>query len=175
MPSILGPLTDTDKVIHPDGTSTTRSPAGASGQRDHDYQGGTRTQPGADVIGAVLRDPYRAIDSLPISHEDIGRHLRFEPDAKAKYALNLPAGYKLGYTFCVMTISVTDTGCGMTQGELAKLFQPFVQIEAGSRQKGGGTGLGLYLSRRIMEAHGEYRSACAALSFVPFVLLTRAN
>ena len=49
---------------------------------------------------------------------------------------------------------MTDSGCGMTQEEIAKLFQPFVQIQAGSRQKGGGTGLGLYISRKIVESLG---------------------
>ena len=55
----------------------------------------------------------------------------------------------------LQAVAVTDTGCGMTADEIGKLFQPFVQIEAGSRQKGGGTGLGLYLSRSIIEALGE--------------------
>ena len=51
-------------------------------------------------------------------------------------------------------LTLFSCSCGMTQEEIAKLFQPFVQIQAGSRQKGGGTGLGLYISRKICESLG---------------------
>jgi len=48
--------------------------------------------------------------------------------------------------------SITDTGRGIPESDLNKLFQRFSQ--GTSKQRSTGTGLGLYLSRQIIEAHG---------------------
>jgi PAS domain S-box-containing protein len=50
-------------------------------------------------------------------------------------------------------VSVIDTGCGMKQEDLPKLFQQFQQLNSGNR-KTGGTGLGLAISKDIVEKHG---------------------
>ncbi len=50
-------------------------------------------------------------------------------------------------------VSVIDTGCGMKQDDLPKLFQQFQQLGSGNR-KTGGTGLGLAISKDIVEKHG---------------------
>jgi len=50
-------------------------------------------------------------------------------------------------------VSVIDTGCGMKQEDLPKLFQQFQQLGSGNR-KTGGTGLGLAISKDIVEKHG---------------------
>ncbi len=50
-------------------------------------------------------------------------------------------------------VSVIDTGCGMKQEDLPKLFQQFQQLGNGNR-KTGGTGLGLAISKDIVEKHG---------------------
>ena len=49
-------------------------------------------------------------------------------------------------------ISVTDDGLGIAEPMLEKVFERFWQASAGN--KGGGLGLGLYISRCIVEAHG---------------------
>jgi signal transduction histidine kinase len=56
---------------------------------------------------------------------------------------------KVGET---ILISVRDSGMGIDKGYLEKIFQPFIQTEAGIRQ-GGGTGLGLPISKNLVEAH----------------------
>ena len=43
---------------------------------------------------------------------------------------------------------VADTGAGMTPDQLARLFAPFVQLDATSTRRHGGTGLGLYIARQ---------------------------
>jgi PAS domain S-box-containing protein len=55
---------------------------------------------------------------------------------------------------CEFKINVRDSGIGLSQKEINKLFRPFVQI-AGSHQKNmKGSGLGLVLSRRMAQALG---------------------
>jgi signal transduction histidine kinase len=51
-------------------------------------------------------------------------------------------------------VSVTDTGCGIKQEDLSKLFQQFQQLASGGARKTGGTGLGLAISKDIVEKHG---------------------
>jgi len=50
-------------------------------------------------------------------------------------------------------VSVRDTGSGMRQEDLVKLFQKFVQLEGLSDRKTGGTGLGLAISKDIIDGH----------------------
>lgn len=51
-------------------------------------------------------------------------------------------------------ISVADTGIGIAPEDQKELFQPFVQIEAAMTKRHEGTGLGLHLSKRLVELHG---------------------
>ncbi|HVP99939.1 MAG TPA: PAS domain-containing sensor histidine kinase, partial [Candidatus Thermoplasmatota archaeon] len=50
-------------------------------------------------------------------------------------------------------ISVADTGIGISQGELKKIFTKFYQAYTGEDRNNEGTGLGLFISKEIIKKH----------------------
>lgn len=50
-----------------------------------------------------------------------------------------------------MQFEVTDTGCGMSEEMLARLFKPFEQESADTAQKHGGSGLGLSITKNLID------------------------
>jgi PAS domain S-box-containing protein len=52
-----------------------------------------------------------------------------------------------------MEICVADTGVGIPEPELAKVFLPFHQVSSSRHEKPQGTGLGLAISKRLIELH----------------------
>jgi signal transduction histidine kinase len=51
-------------------------------------------------------------------------------------------------------ISVTDTGIGIPEDKLESIFEAFSQVDTSTTRKAGGTGLGLPISRQLVEMHG---------------------
>lgn len=54
----------------------------------------------------------------------------------------------------LIEISVTDTGIGIKAEDIPKLFTEFTQLESAYTKKHEGTGLGLALTKRLVELHG---------------------
>jgi signal transduction histidine kinase len=51
-------------------------------------------------------------------------------------------------------ISVTDSGPGVFSGDIPRLFERFQQLDGSSTRAHGGTGIGLYICKRLVEAQG---------------------
>jgi len=52
------------------------------------------------------------------------------------------------------TITVTDRGAGIPAEDLVSLFEPFVRLASATTTSVAGSGLGLFIAKRIVEAHG---------------------
>jgi PAS domain S-box-containing protein len=53
-----------------------------------------------------------------------------------------------------VVFTVTDTGIGVPKGQQAKLFQKFYRADNAKNMRPDGTGLGLFLARKVIESHG---------------------
>ena len=62
-----------------------------------------------------------------------------------------------------VAIVVQDTGIGVSPADQARLFEPFEQAGTAAARHGGGTGLGLVISRELVEAMGGTVEMASAL------------
>jgi len=53
-----------------------------------------------------------------------------------------------------LVIGVTDTGIGIAETDLERVFEPFTQLDSTLSRRFQGSGLGLYVARALIEAHG---------------------
>ncbi|HEX7881068.1 MAG TPA: ATP-binding protein [Candidatus Eisenbacteria bacterium] len=77
----------------------------------------------------------------------VGNALKFSPE---KTTVEVAVGIDAGE----MLFVVDDQGPGIADEDLPKLFQKFQQVDSSHTRKVGGTGLGLFISRGIVEGHG---------------------
>lgn len=98
----------------------------------------------ADVVDLVL-DPLRLKQVL---YYYISNAIKFTPEGGH---LTVRAGAEGAEHF---RVEVEDTGVGIAAADQARLFVQFQQLEGGRNKKHQGTGLGLALTRRLVEAQG---------------------
>lgn len=83
---------------------------------------------------------------LQILHNLVGNAIKFTETGFVEISAAVVAGS--------LTVRVTDTGIGIRAEDQERIFQPFEQVEASIQRRFGGTGLGLALSRQLVELHG---------------------
>ncbi len=76
---------------------------------------------------------------------------KFTENGTVTFAVERESGGAKGDT---IIFTVADTGIGLTQEQIGRLFQEFVQADASTTRKYGGTGLGLAISKRLANTLG---------------------
>jgi PAS domain S-box-containing protein len=99
----------------------------------------------APDLGLVSVDPARLKQVL---YNYLSNAIKFTPDGGNVKLAATTAGPDL------FRIDVEDSGIGISVENLGKLFVEFQQLDASSAKKYQGTGLGLALTKRIIEAQG---------------------
>ncbi len=102
----------------------------------------------AQVPTALRGDPSRLRQILT---NLVGNAVKFTEQGEVYLTVSLvkDAGDSVTLLF-----EVTDTGIGIPQQEIDRLFQPFTQADNSDKRKFGGTGLGLVISKRLTEIMG---------------------
>ncbi len=77
-------------------------------------------------------------------------------DNAVKYTKAGSASVDITGTDQAVTVSVTDTGIGIPPEDVPHLFQKFYRVDNSDTREIGGTGLGLYISRRLIEANNGH-------------------
>jgi heavy metal sensor kinase len=115
-------------------------------------EAGVRRAQGAGVtVRADALEPAAVLGDAGALRRALGNLV----DNAVKYT---PAGGKVELSLLVgegqARIVVRDTGIGIDPADAARIFDPFVRLDAARSRDAGGAGLGLALVRAIVDAHG---------------------
>ncbi len=125
------------------------------------------------VVNDALEDAVRLVGpraaekgTVVVRSPGVAPQLRADRRALCQMLLNLlsnavkftPAGGKITlgahWDGLGLRLEVTDTGCGIPADRIADLAHPFVQVDTALNRSHTGTGIGLYLTRSLVELHG---------------------
>ncbi|NET77163.1 response regulator [Okeania hirsuta] len=84
----------------------------------------------------------------------IGNALKFTDSGKVEISAALITNNYNSQAFQEMIITVSDTGIGIPSDKLESIFKYFEQGEGSTARKYGGTGLGLAVTKQLVELHG---------------------
>jgi PAS domain S-box-containing protein len=139
-------------------------------QSSETAQLGARMQPTdlAELVRTTLRSPHldRSRNRLSIALEPTARPVEIDPDRIRQVLVNLidnalkysPEGGQIRVTLtqddCGATLRVQDTGIGLPAEDVETIFEPFNRAANAAASSIPGMGLGLYICREIVRAHG---------------------
>jgi len=102
-----------------------------------------------NMPGSVTVDPVRLRQVL---YNLAANAVKFTERGEVR----IMAGFEpIGDTEGRVSISVSDTGIGISSDQARRIFSAFTQGDASTTRKYGGTGLGLVISRRLLERMGS--------------------
>ena len=102
----------------------------------------------SDVPGIVVGDSNRIRQVLS---NLINNALKFTAKGEVNVRVSLD---RAGETSAVVRVRVEDTGIGIPADRLNRLFKHFSQVDTSTTRRFGGTGLGLVISKRLVELMG---------------------
>ncbi|NBB52060.1 response regulator [Rhizobium sp. CRIBSB] len=107
-----------------------------------------RTEFDGETPAIVRGDPLRVCQVI---HNLLSNAVKFTDRGEIVYTVRSErvSDRRVRFDF-----QVTDSGAGISPEDLARLFQPFTQVDASSTRRFGGTGLGLTISRRMANIMG---------------------
>jgi two-component system sensor histidine kinase/response regulator len=103
---------------------------------------------GADIPKTLIGDPLR-IGQVLINLAN--NAVKFTQSGEIRLAISIKQA--LG-DHVLLHFGVTDTGIGLTQEQIGRLFKSFEQADSSTTRKYGGTGLGLAISKSLVQAMG---------------------
>ncbi len=112
----------------------------------------------------------KGLELVCLVYRDVPSQVKGDPDRLRQILINL-VGNAIKFTDAgevilrtklvegddqnaLIRFEVQDTGIGISQDELSRLFQSFTQVDGSSTRRHGGTGLGLVISKRLSEMMG---------------------
>lgn len=102
----------------------------------------------------TVQKPTEAIEEMFFDRDKIHDVMMNLVDNSIKYTQKGWVNVRLNRSKSLISFEVRDSGIGIDPDEIDKLFHKFSRAEAVSRIHTGGSGLGLFIAKKIIEAHG---------------------
>ncbi|MEG4988245.1 ATP-binding protein [Microcoleus sp. BR0-C5] len=84
----------------------------------------------------------------------IGNAIKFTESGRVEISAELVTGQAQSPLNSQLAISVSDTGIGIPEDKLERIFESFEQADGSTAREYGGTGLGLTVAKQLVELHG---------------------
>ncbi|HEY9850932.1 MAG TPA: ATP-binding protein [Leptolyngbyaceae cyanobacterium] len=115
-------------------------------------------QKNLQLINAISEDlPSASADEnrlQQILHNLIGNAIKFTPSGRIEISAKLTSPVASPDGKNLLAVTIADTGIGISEDKFDRIFQSFEQAEGATAREYGGTGLGLAVTKQLVELHG---------------------